>query len=260
MYLMRICATTLLWAPTAAFAASAFDGTWKEDPTHVQLPKQPSILMLNNDMFTCQSCTPAVTVQADGKDQKLSGTHDIDSRAVTVVDSHTVTAVDKLNGRPVQTTTWVIAADGNSLVREVTLSYGSAPSTYKVLFTREADGPTGAHLLSGSWHQSKLISAKGPDTVVTYGMTDDGFTMSSNGQSYSAKFDDRTYPVAGDPAKTEVSLKKISNTEVIETDHQQGSIVDIIHITVLPGGKALEVEDTQIPSNRVTVFKMTRAP
>jgi hypothetical protein len=84
------------------------------------------------------------------------------------------------------------------------------------------DAPAGAHALSGSWGSGKILSADGPGVLVTYGMTDDAFTMSSNGQRYAAKFDDQTYPVKGDPTKTVVNLKKVSDREVIETDSQTG--------------------------------------
>jgi hypothetical protein len=105
-----------------------------------------------------------------------------------------------------------------------------------------------------------LISASGPGVVVTYGMTDDGFTMSSNGQSYSAKFDDKTYPVKGDPTKTVVNLKKVSDSEVIETDSQKGEVVEIEHMTVAADGKTIHVVDTQTHGNRASHYDLAKSP
>jgi hypothetical protein len=40
-------------------------------------------------------------------------------------------------------------------------------------------------------------------------MTDTELRMSSNGQSYDAKFDGNFYPIVGDPAHSMISVKKI---------------------------------------------------
>lgn len=135
-----------------------------------------------------------------------------------------------------KSTKWVIGADGKSLEREETSRYGAEPTVLKLRLTRVADAPAGAHALSGSWIESKVFVAAGPGMVVTYGMTADGFTMSSNGQAYDAKFDDKTYPIKGDPTKTMVNLKKISDSEVIESDSQKGRVVEVEHMTVSADG------------------------
>jgi hypothetical protein len=260
MKLVKICATSLLLLPVAAFAAGPFDATWKVSLQHVQLSKKPIVLLLNGGDFICKSCLAPTTIKTDGTDQKVKGNPNIDTTAVTVVDPNTVTAIYKLSGKTVQTTKWVIAADGKSLEREDTSLYGAEPTVFKTRLTRVADAPAGAHALSGSWVESKVLGATGPGMVVTYGMTADGFTMSSNGQTYDAKFDDKTYPVKGDPTKTVVNLKKISDSEVIESDSQKGQVVEVEHMTVSADGKTLHIVDTVMHGNRTTTFNMTKAP
>jgi hypothetical protein len=257
---VKFCAAALLLVPAASFAASAFDGSWTFSAQHIQLSKKPIVLVLNNGEFSCKTCLISRPIKADGTDQKIKGDPNFDSAAITVVDANTVTETHKLDGKTVNTVKWVVAADGKSIVRDDTDQYGSDPTFYVERYTRIADAPAGAHAVSGSWRASKMISASGPGVVVKYGMTDDGFTMSSNGQSYSAKFDDKTYPVKGDPTKTMVNLKKVSDTEVIETDSQKGMVVEVEDMTVSADGKTIHVVDTQTHGNRVARYDFTKTP
>ena len=260
MKLMQFCAAALLLAPAAAFAASAFNGSWTFSPQHIQLNKKPVVLELNNGEFSCKTCMYPKPVKADGTEQKIKGDPNLDSATITVVDANTVTATYKLDGKTVDAVKMVVSADGKSIVRDDTLQYGADPTFYVERYTRVGAAPAGAHAVSGSWRESKIVSASGPGIVVTYGMTDDGFTMSSNGQSYSAKFDDKTYPVKGDPTKTMVNLKKVSDTEVIETDSQKGAVVEIADMTVSADGKTIHVVDTQTHGNRVSRYDLTKTP
>ena len=228
---MKICATVLLFIPAAAFAASAFDGTWTFSADHIQLSKKPEIQLLSNGEFTCKTCRDTSTIKADGTDQALKHDPNADTIAITVVDDRTVNVVYKLGGKTVRTSKWVASADGKSFDAEETSLYGAQPTLYKERLTRVGEAPAGAHALSGTWRPSKMLSASGPGVMVTYAMTADGFMMNSNGQSYTAKFDDKTYPVTGDPTKTMVNLKKISDTEVIESDSQKDKVVEIIQMT-----------------------------
>jgi hypothetical protein len=260
MKLMKVCATVLLLVPAAAFAASAFDGTWKFSADHIQLPKKPVLFLLQDGQFTCKSCRAPQAIKADGTDQKLTGDPEVDTLAMTVVDANTVTAVSKLGGKTVSTRKIVIAADGKSLVDETTSLYGAEPQVYKERMTRIAAGPAGSHAISGSWHESKLLAATGPGDLVKYGMTEGGFTMSSNGQSYNAKFDDKQYLTMGDPAKTMVSLKKVSDTEVIETDSQGGKPVETEDMTISADGKTMHVVDTTLYNKTAQHYDLTKEP
>ena len=115
-------------------------------------------------------------------------------------------------------------------------------------------------MLSGSWREAKQLSATGPSTLVTYGMTEDGFTMSSNGQSYNAKFDDKQYLTMGDPTKTMVSLKKVSDSEVIETDSQGGKPVETEDMTISADGNTMHVVDTTLYNKSVQHYDLTKQP
>jgi hypothetical protein len=258
MNIRKICAMSVLWVPAAAFAAGAFDGTWKLSLQHFQLSKKPVILLLSGGEFHCKTCVIPFTVKADGTDQPIKGNPNADTEAVTIVDANTVTEVRKLGGKTVEVIKSVVSADGKTEDRAETNLYGTEPSYYTIRYTRMADAPAGAHALSGTWMPHKVLSSTGPGDLVTYGITDDGFTMSSNGQSYSAKFDDKTYPVKGDPTKTVVNLKRVSDTEVIETDSQKGKVVETLDMTVAADGKTIHVVDTTLPGHRVNTYTLTK--
>jgi hypothetical protein len=260
MKLVRFGAAVLLLVPAASFAASAFNGSWTFSAQHIQLTKKPMVFVLNNGTYSCKTCQDPRTIKADGTEQKIKGDPNFDSATIAVVDANTVTATYKLGGKTVDTIKLVVAADGKSLMVDDTYQYGADPTFYVIRYTRIGEAPAGAHAVSGSWHESKMISASGPGVVVTYGMTDEGFTMSSNGQSYSAKFDEKTYPVKGDPTKTMVNLKKVSDTEVIETDSQKGMVVEVEDMTVAADGKAIHVVDTQTHGNRVSHYDLAKSP
>jgi len=260
MNVKKICAMTLLLVPAAAFAAGPFDGTWKLSLQHFRLSKKPVVLLLSGGEFSCKTCLVPFSIKADGTDQTIKGNPNVDSDAVTVVDANTVTEVRKLGGKTVEIIKSVVSADGKGVDRVDTNLYGAEPSYYTIRNSRTADAPAGAHALSGTWLPQKIVSSSGPGDLVTYGITDDGFTMSSNGQSYSAKFDDKTYPVKGDPTKTVVNLKKVSDTEVIETDSQRSKVVETLDLTVAADGKTIHVVDTTIHDHRVNTYTLTKTP
>jgi hypothetical protein len=58
--------------------------------------------------------------------------------------------------------------------------------------------------------------------------------LQTNGVSYSAKFDGKDYPYKGDPGITTVSLKRIDDRHVQESDKENGKTVVVADMTVAP--------------------------
>jgi hypothetical protein len=247
---MAALVTSALGLPVAALAAGAFDGTWKVSLAHVQLSKKPNVYALANGEFTCSSCAPAYTVKADGTDQKVTG-HDFDTVAVTA-DGSAFTY--KLHGKVLAKAKNVVS--GDTMTREYTDLTGTEPFVQKTTLTRV--GAAGSDPVSGSWRTTKVDSVSGAAASVAYTITDDGFTMKSNGQSYDAKFDGKKYPVDGDPTHTMVTVKMISPTEVEERDYQGAKFVEIIHMTVSADGKTIKVVDTGVQTGRINHFTMDK--
>lgn len=250
--------TGMLLVPVTALAASAFDGTWKYNTATLHASKKAYVYVIEGGNYTCETCGPSYTVKADGTDQKVTG-HDYDTSAVTLA-ANSVTIVTKLKGKTLSTGTFTASADGKTLAIEQTSNYGATPVVTKAAMMRTAAGAAGANPVSGSWTLSKIDSVSDSGTVETLGMTDDGFTFSANGQSYDAKFDDKKYPIAGDPTNTMVKLKKVSATEVIESDYDKGKLVETIQFTVAADGKHIRVVDSHLRTGRVSHYTLDKQP
>jgi hypothetical protein len=255
---MRIAISALLLVPAAAFASSAFDGTWKARVDSLKVTGKPDVFVIADGMYTCTSCSPQIKVKADGTDQKVSGHDYYDSVAVKIVDPHTVEITNKRAGKVVGTNSLAVSGDGAILEGKFTDYNGAKPATGSYTEKRVAAAPTGAHAVSGSWQQNSLSEGNDALTVVSYKMGSDGLTMQSNGQSYEAKFDGKEYPIAGDPGHTSVTLKKVDANTVEETDHRGGKVTDEIRLATSKDGKTLEVTDKDVVHGQTTTLTLEK--
>jgi hypothetical protein len=93
----------------------------------------------------------------------------------------------------------------------------------------------------------------------TYQGTENGLKMSDqNGNSYDAKFDGKEYPINGDPGNTMVSLKRIGNDTIEETDKRDGKVVGISRMTVSKDGKSIHIDYTNKLQGTTTSFDMEK--
>jgi hypothetical protein len=242
----------------ATALAGVFDGSWKISADSIRLSNKPYVYLLTADEFTCSSCAPAFTIKPDGTEQKVSGHPDFDTQSVTVVDASTVKIIQKLNGKQVFGSTDQVSADGKVDHVEYTDYTGAEPFVVKLLQTRTSAAPAGSHALSGSWIVAKVQSVSGGGAINTYHLTDEGFSYSSNGQAYDAKFDGKKYPYSGDPLHTKVTVKKLGANEVEERDYRGGKLVWVGRMTVSADGKSLHVVGTDVPTGRVTRLAMDK--
>ena len=90
--------------------------------------------------------------------------------------------------------------------------------------------------------------------------TPNGLKMTTNGQTTDAKFDGKEYPTVGDPGKTMVTLKKISDTQIEETDRRGGKVFDIVLWTVAAGGKSINLVDTDPVHGTKTTIIFDKQP
>ena len=255
----KLLLTFMLMAPAMLFAQSPFDGTWLVKLDTAQFPKKPDAYLLNKGMYECSTCTPKYSVKADGTEQKVTGHPYFDTVMVKVVDDHTVEFTQKKDGKVMFTDTDTVSSDGNTLTSKFTDQSEDKPVDGEVTSTRVSKGPAGSHALSGSWHTEKVNSISDNGLTVTYQGTEDGLKMSDpNGESYEAKFDGKDYPVQGDPGHTMVSLKRIGNDTIEETDKRDGKIVGVSKMTVSPDGKWITVEFTNKLRGSTTTYKMEK--
>jgi butyrate kinase len=204
---------------------------------------KPETFDLSQGMYHCASCVPEVKVKADGSDQSVTGHDYFDSVAVRVVSPTSFEMTNKRAGKTVVTVSYAVSDGGALLNGKFTDYTGAQPVSGNFSEKRVGPAPAGAHAASGSWQTEKLTELSDVGRAVTYAMTADALKMTYNGQSYEAKFDGNDYPIAGDPGKTVVSVKRLGADTIEETDKRDGKVTDIIRTTVSGDGKTLHVVD-----------------
>jgi hypothetical protein len=253
---MRIIAFGLLAATALAapsVAQSVFDGTWKTDPSTIQMPQKPQVYLLEAGVYHCKTCVPVEDVKADGSDQPVKGSPYFDSAAITVVDDHTIKEVDKKGGKVVATTTTKVADDGKTASYQFSDSSdtSAAPVTGQGTVTRIKAGPKGSHAISGSWRDESKPQFSENALTVTYGVSGGDMMMSNpTGQSYKAAFDGKDAPYKGDPGITSVALEMMGKDSFVETDKRNGKAISKFKMTVAADGKTATGVYTDLQAGR----------
>jgi hypothetical protein len=210
-------------------------------------------------MYSCSTCVPAIDkLPADGAYHKVSGHAYYDEIKVTVVSPTSIELATQRGGKPAGVTAFTVSADGNTITGKFTDYSGSAPASGSFTEKRVGAAPAGAHATSGSWMPGALNGANDALSIVVYAMSPDTFSMKANGQSYDAKFDGKQYPVSGDPGGTKVTLKKIDDHSVQETDYRDGKVVDEIHLAA--SGKTLKLTDKDVTHGQTTTMTYDKQP
>jgi len=233
-----------LLAPLPAFAGSPFDGTWKSDVSSAQLPKKPNVYELKNGTYMCKTCTPPVSVPADGMDHAVTGHPYYDAEAVKVVDDHAVEITEKRNGKVVSTAKQTVAPDGKTMSFEFSdgTASSSAPVVGKGTAMRVAAGLAGAHAISGSWRTVSYSTVSDNGLTQTFKVDGNKLSMTTpTGQQYNATMDGSSAPMSGDAGITTVAVKKLSDNSVRETDNRGDKVVAVTTMTVAPDGKTMKV-------------------
>jgi hypothetical protein len=255
----RLPLALVLLASATLFAQTPFDGTWLTKLDTAKFPTKPDQYSLKNNMYECLTCVPKIAVAADGTDQKVTGHPYYDTVAVKVENASSVEIIEKKDGKVMFTDNATVSADGKSLKEKFTDTTGTQPVTGEVTSTRVKPGSAGSHALSGSWRTAKVDSISNNGLTVTYQGTAEGLKMSDpNGNSYDAKFDGKDYPIQGDPGHTLVSLKRVGDDTIEETDKREGKIVGINRMTISKDGKSIAVEYTDKEHGTKTTFTMEK--
>jgi hypothetical protein len=257
---MRISVIALLLAPAVAFSASTLDGTWKTRLNSFEVKGKPDSFLLADGMYTCSSCNPELKVKADGMDHAVTGHPYYDTANVKVVNPTTIELTMHRAGKLTSKETDTVSADGKMYTGTFTNYDGTKEVTGSFTEKRVSAGPAGSHAISGGWMADQLTAGNDALRTVDYKMTGDGFKMDANGFSYDAKFDGKEYPVAGDPGHTTVTLKRISDNAVEETDHRQGKVTDVIHIATAADGKSIKVEDKDMAHDQTVTYTLDKQP
>jgi hypothetical protein len=232
----------MLFAPVPSFAQSPFDGTWRNDMDQYKPSPKPNVFSVNKGMYNCSSCSPKIDVKADGQDQSVTG-QSYDTISVREVDPKSIAVTTKKSGKTVAEQTRTVSDDGNTLTVKITSHPQNSVQTVigESTATRVGKAPAGAHATSGSWRIDKVKQSEN-SLLTTYKGTGDGLSMSQpTGQSYTAKLDGKDYPVKGSYTYNAVSLKRVDDRTIEETDKRDGKVIGVAKMTVASDGKTMTV-------------------
>jgi hypothetical protein len=119
---------------------------------------------------------------------------------------------------------------------------------------RVSQSPSGAHAISGSWRITKRMNRSENALIVILKLAGDTFSFADpTGQSYTAKLDGTETPVKGDLG-TLVSVRRIDEQTIEETDEHGGKIVEVTRFTVSDDAKTMTVSMTDKASGTTRQF------
>ncbi|MGH8314075.1 MAG: hypothetical protein ACRETU_02860 [Steroidobacterales bacterium] len=249
--------TTLLLLsllPIVAFAKDPFEGTWKARMDSFKTTGSPDVFELKDGTFSCKSCAPPYSIKADGTMQKTPENAYRDMVSFKATGPSSAEWSVQKGGKPISKIALSVSADGKVLTQDATNYVGTTPSTFKGTANRMAAGAPGSHAVSGSWQNATLASASAAALTTDIAATPNGLKYGSNGTTVDAKFDGKEYETMGDPGHTMVTLKRISDHEIEETDRSNGKVTDIVSWKASDDGKTISFSDEDKLHNTTTTF------
>lgn len=216
-----------------------FNGTWKADLASVKIDEKPSVYLLKDGTYTCSTCTPPLTLPADGAFHPIPDRPYYDSASKTVVSPNTVKSVYRKGDKVISENVASVSADGKTLTtnwRQTPIGQPEVKGT--TIETRVGPAPAGAHAISGSWKTAKFEGISEEGLTVTFNATGDTLAMTSPvGQSYTAKFGGPEVAIAGDQGGTMVKVERLAPNSFRETSTRGGKVVNVTTLTVGADGK-----------------------
>lgn len=239
-----VVAVLLLTPVLAAAQGSPLDGTWKVNTDKSQMPKKPDKYVLENGMYSCETCVPAFKVKADGTDQPVSGHPYFDTLAVKVIDDHNLEQTSKKGGKDVGGEKDMISSDGNTLTADwFYVPDNGQKVTGKSVSKRVGKTPSSGNMLTGSWRAEKLEDMNDSGLLFTFKSNGDELSFSTpTGASYTAKLGGGDAPYKGDPGTTSVSIKQLNDRTVEETDKRDGKVISVAKMSVSSDGKTMTID------------------
>lgn len=235
-----------LLVPACALAQSAFDGTWKLDPSTLHLSGDKGhVVSLKHGVYECKNCGPStMKVKADGKDHPVTGNPDYDTVAIDVINDHSIKETDKKDGKVVGTSTATVAADGKTSTIEFTDNTGPKPASGTFVVERAGSAVPGENALTGTWKFGHYENLSDPsDTTV---LKVDGNQITAGNEagssSYTAEIGGKAVPFTrnGKPDGT-VSVKRAGKDSLRATFEKDGKTTRIMTITVAANGKTMQM-------------------
>lgn len=246
----------VLVVPVCAFAQSAFNGTWKLDPTTVhQFGGQAMTIALKGGMYEC-NCHPPISVKADGQDHAVKGHDDFNTVAIKVVNDHAIQRTYKLDGKVISENSITVAPDGKTATESFNVYSGSNHSTGSGVLKRVAEGSPGSNAVAGSWRLDHVTSGGGPIFSPTYKI--DGNMVTSTdaaGDSYKAKLGGEAVPnIVNGKADGTVAVKMLGKDGLRETYARHGKVISTSTMTISADGKTMKMVEHDVQSGVTTTM------
>ena len=242
----RLLFAILALGATSASGQSVFNGTWRANNQSMEY-QGSNHYSLQNGIWRCDTCVPQIAIKADGQDHTINsslyyGAPYADTESVREMNDHSIEITDKISRKVVATNKLTTSNDDTILItdwKHVSDNGKESGGTFDS--ERVGGAPAAGNRVSGQWRPVKTNTSE-DDVTVTYKVTADGLAMSDpTGDSFTAKFDGKEYPYRGDPGITSVSLKKIDEYTIEETDIREGKVIAVYRMTVDGDGKTMKV-------------------
>ena len=250
--------------PTAALAASPFDGTWKTDPASVTWAGKPTVYEATDKTFNCLSCDVPTKLPLGGTVQPYAGAPGVvDGLKAEKIDARTVRVIGLYKGVVFGTQTFAVSANGKMMTETVnrTASAPGLPAIHEtILFVRKSAGAPGSLPQAGAWNRTRLATTTPALLEATYRVRGSTIEMSApGGESYRAVFGGPPVPLRNEPGGITVGVRKMSDHEIIETEWRGGKKIDIADTTIAPDGKSAVIVDTDPVSGETSTAKAHKA-
>ena len=238
---------------------AASDGTitgeWMANVDSAEFENDNRNYVLADGTFECLSCTPPYEVTANGEWQTVDRPG-VDSMMVEVVDDSTVRAGFRLGEEELGTSTWTVSEDGQTLTSDFNDTSGTEPVTGSESFTRTAEGPEGAHAMSGEWTLADVAEISEAGLRFSYSVDGNQYSSMGNGTSYTATLGGEPVAIEGNDSNVMVAVQEIGENSYRETYSRDGEVLSVTEITI--DGDTLSAVNTDQRDGSVVRYNATR--
>ena len=256
LFACALLSATALCGSTLCLAQSPFDGTWRIDMSQTKFSPKPFVFYVSQGWYHCESCSPVITIPADGQDHAVSG-QSYDTLSVNASDPHSITTIVKKDGKIINEQIRTVSPNGKMLTVKATSHPMNSDKPITTQSTAKLVGiaPAGVHATSGNWQILNAATSEN-NQLFTFKTSGDQITMTDpTGDTYTAKFDGADYPVKGAYGYDAVSLKRINDRSIEETDKRGGKVVDVATSTVSTDGKSMTIVDVDKLTDRRSTYQ-----
>ena len=229
-FMLATVAISSLAVATPGLAASPFDGTWRADLKAAKYDPKPDVILLKDGVYSCSTCTPALTIKADGAIHATPGRDYGDAAQITVVDGKTVKSAMFKGGQMYSESTRTVSDDGNTVTSAYRSNYNPQNKWLAgtAMMQRVGPAPAGAHAISGSWTPLVTDKTQVPEEQMVATMSLDGNTYnwsSPTGVRFTGMLGGPAVPMIGDKAGTTVAVKRLAPDTLQVTYYLKGKAI-----------------------------------